>query len=75
MFDIHAKLFALGSDGASILLGCRGGVSTLMKERVPYLIANHCDGNRLALACGQAADEIAYLKAFLITIGFIKTPQ
>ena len=40
-----------------------------MKEFVPYLtlpylIANHCVAHRLALACGQAADEIAYLKKF-----------
>ena len=57
-FDIRTKLFALGSDGASVMLGCRGGVSTLMKERVPYPIANHCVAHRLALACEQAADEI-----------------
>ena len=48
-FDIRTKLFALGSDGASVMLGCRGGVSTLMKEHVPYLIANHCVSHRLAL--------------------------
>ena len=63
-FDIRTKLFALGSDGASVMLGSRGGVSTLMKEHVPYLVANHCVAHRLALACGQAADEIPYLKKF-----------
>ena len=61
-FDILTELFAIGNDGASVMLGCRGGVSALMKERVPYLIANHCVAHRLALACGQAADEITYLK-------------
>ena len=63
-FDIRTKLFALGSDGSSVMLGCRGGVSTLMKEHVPYLVANHCVAHRLALTCGQAADEIPYLKKF-----------
>ena len=63
-FDILTKLFALGSDGASVMLGCQGGVSALMKERVPYLIADHCIAHRLALACRQAADEITYLKTF-----------
>ena len=24
-FDIHRQLFTLGSDGASVMLGCRGG--------------------------------------------------
>ena len=62
--DIHRRLFALGSDGASIMLGCRGGVSTLLKEKVPYLIVNHCVAHRLALACGQAANEINYLQKF-----------
>ena len=60
--DIHTKLFALGIDGASVILGCWGGVSILMKERVPYLIANHCVAHRLALACGQAVDEITHHK-------------
>ena len=62
--DIHRRLFVLGSDGASVMLGCRGGVSTLLKEKVPYLIVNHCVAHRLALACGQAANEINYLKKF-----------
>lgn len=31
---------------------------------MPYLIANHCVAHRLALACGQAADEVNYLKKF-----------
>ena len=59
-FDIHTKLFALGSDAATAMLGCRGGVTTLMKEHniIPYLTANHYVGHRLALACGQTADEI-----------------
>lgn len=62
--DVRKQLFALGSDGASVMLGCKGGVSKLMKDCVPYLIANHCIAHRLALACGQAANEINYLKKF-----------
>lgn len=46
------------------MLGCRGGVSKLLKDSVPYLISNHCVAHRLALACGQAANEIPYLKKF-----------
>ena len=58
------KLCGLGSDGASVMLGVRRGVSTLLKEKVPTLVANHCIAHRLALACGQAANEVAYLKKF-----------
>ena len=72
-FDIHRKLFALGSDGGSVMLGCWGGVSTLMKDRVSYLIANHCVAHRLALACGQAADEVPYLKSILLYLKKFKS--
>lgn len=61
--DLH-KLCGLGSDGASVMLGVRGGVSTLLKQQTPFLVANHCIAHRLALACGQAANEIPYLKRF-----------
>ncbi len=46
------------------MLGVRGGVSTLLKQQTPFLVANHCIAHRLALACGQAANEIPYLKRF-----------
>ena len=58
------KLCGLGSDGASIMLDACGGVSTLLKQQTPFLVANHCIAHRLALACGQAANEIPYLKRF-----------
>ena len=44
------------------MLGVHGGMSTLLKQHVPFLVSNHCIAHRLALACGQAAKEIAYLK-------------
>ena len=56
--DYNTKLFALGSDGASVMLGRRGGVSKLLMDHVPYLISNHCIAHRLALACGQAANDV-----------------
>ena len=39
--DIKRKLCGLGSDGASVMLGMRGGVATLLKKEVPFMIANH----------------------------------
>ena len=44
------------------MLGNRGGVSKLLREKAPFLVANHCIAHRLALACGQAVKEILYLK-------------
>ena len=57
-------LCGLGSDGAAVMLGIRGGVSKLLKDQVPFLVANYCIAHRLALAAGQAANEITYLKRF-----------
>ena len=62
--DLH-KLCALGSDGAAVMLGVRGGVSKLLKDKVSYLVGNHCVAHRLALACSQAAKEILYFKDIL----------
>ena len=62
--DVLHRLCGLGSDGASVMLGRRGGVSRLLKDKIPFLVSNHCIAHRLALACGQAANEIPYLKKF-----------
>ena len=62
--DMHNHLCGLGSDGASVMLGVRGGVSKLLKDKVPFLAAHHCIAHRLALACGQSANEVSYLKRF-----------
>ena len=62
--DIVHHLCGLGSDGASVMLGRNNGVSKLLKDRVPFLVSNHCIAHRLALACGQAANEVSFLKQF-----------
>ena len=62
--DVH-KLCGLGSGRASIMFGVLcGGVSSLLKQETPFLVANYCIARRLVLACGQAANEIPYLKQF-----------
>ena len=42
------------------MLGTRGGVSRLLMDKIPFLFPTIA--HRLALACGQAANEIPYLK-------------
>lgn len=59
-------LCGLGSDGASVMLGSRGGVSKLLRDKIPFIVSNHCIAHHLGLACGQAANQIPYLKLFLI---------
>ena len=58
------KMCAVGSDGASVMLGRKNGVAALLKQSVPHLIANHCVAHRLALASSQAAGAISYVKKF-----------
>lgn len=62
--DIDHKLAAFGSDGAAVMIGSHGGVATLLKQKAPWIISNHCVAHRLALASAQAADEIPYVKKF-----------
>ena len=62
--DMSNRFCGLGSDGASVMLGNRGGVSKLLKDEVPFLVAHHCIAHRLALACGQSPNEIPYVKRF-----------
>ena len=45
-----AKLVALGSDGAAVMLGKNSGAITLLQTQQPSMIAVHCSGHRLELA-------------------------
>ena len=58
------RFLGLGSDGASVMVGRVGGVATLIRKKVPWLINNHCIAHRLALAEAQASDHMAYLNKF-----------
>lgn len=59
-----SKIIGFGSDGASVMVGCRSGVATQLKGHNPAMIALHCVAHRLALAASQAADSIPYIKNF-----------
>ena len=62
--DMLHYVCGLGSDGASVMLGSRGGVSKLLMDKTPFLVSNHYIAHQLALACGQVANQIRYLKKF-----------
>ena len=53
---------SFGSDGASVMTGCCGGVATLLRNENCKMIAFHCTCHRLALASGQAYNQVKYLK-------------
>ena len=44
------------------MVGCHAGVTTRLKEKIPFVLSIHCIAHRLALASGQAADAVSYVK-------------
>ena len=53
-----AKLVAMGSDGASVMLGKKSGVLALLKEQQPSLIGVHCSAHRLELSYKDAMRKV-----------------
>ena len=58
------KAYGMATDGASVMVGVRAGVTTLMKKKNPFMLSTHCIAHRLALASGQAADSVPYIKKY-----------
>ena len=58
------KVLGFGSDGASVMTGCRSGVAVRLRGHNHEMISLHCGAHRLALASSQAAHAIIYLKRF-----------
>ena len=65
------KLCGIATDGASAMVGCRTGVTTQLKQKNPYLLSVHCIAHRLALASGQAADSVPYVKQYQLYVNNI----
>ena len=61
---VLSKVFGLGSDGAAVMTGVKGGVSGLMKKENPMIVNVHCYAHRLALCTSQAATDIPALKGY-----------
>ena len=55
------KLLGFGSDGASALMGTENGVATQLQRENPRMVIGHGNAHNLALAAGQAADDVPYL--------------
>ena len=62
------KVMGFGSDGASVMVGRRAGVATLLKGKNPQIVAIHCVAHRLALAVAQAGDAVPYIKRFKVLL-------
>ena len=50
-----------GTDGASVNMGCRGGLDVLLKEDIPYLVQIHCVAHKLELGVLDACKGVQYI--------------
>lgn len=62
------KIRGIGTDGASVMMGCRNGVVAQLKRITPSAIGVHCAAHRLNLSSSQAGDSVPYVKKFNIVI-------
>eukprot|EP00959_Pyramimonas_sp_CCMP1952_P086414 1807373-Pyramimonas_sp.AAC.1 len=59
------KFAAMGSDGASVMMGKNSGVATLWVDFVqPFAVVMHCHAHRLNLGVGDATKNVPYVKEF-----------
>ena len=52
----------MGSDGAPVMLGNKGGVFALLKQEIPHLIKVYCIVHRLEMAVPEFKDAKDMLK-------------
>ena len=60
--DFTKTLVALGSDGASVMLGTERGVAALLRKDAPWLVAVHYYGHRLELAFKDVTKKVPLLE-------------
>ena len=62
------KLVSLGCDGASVMVGCKAGVSALLKQEQPCLVTVHCMAHRLELCLKDAAKKVSVYDKIINTL-------
>ena len=66
--DVHSldgsKIVGIGTDGATVMIGCRNGVVKRMQNVCKAAVGIHCAAHRLNLASTQAANSVPYVKKF-----------
>jgi hypothetical protein len=63
-----SKVFGLGTDGASAMVGKKTGLTGHFLELNPSMRNTHCSAHRVALVAEQAADRVDAVKTFRETI-------
>ena len=65
---VVSNMVGFGSDGASVMTGCRNGFASKIKRDVHHVFSIHCVAHWLALTYGDAADKVDYLVTFASTL-------
>ncbi|CAI7923120.1 unnamed protein product [Closterium sp. NIES-53] len=52
------RIAGISTDGANVMMGCKGGLTTRLRVRIPHLVSSHCIAHREALAAKTAAEKI-----------------
>jgi len=60
----YSALMGLGTDGASVMVGCHNGVGAKLKEKNEKLVQVHCIAYRLNQAASQASKNINYMQDY-----------
>ena len=68
IFNWKSKLVGLGTDGASVNVGCHGGLGAILKQEIPYLLQIHCIAHRLELAVLDTCKHVEFVGNFQETI-------
>ena len=58
------KMVGFGADGASVMMGHKGGVAALLKVDIPHLVEIHCVAHRLQLSVLDAIRDHSYISEF-----------
>ncbi|CAI7870373.1 unnamed protein product [Closterium sp. NIES-53] len=52
------RIAGISTDGANVMMGCKDGLTTCLRVRIPHLVSSHCIAHREALAAKTAASKI-----------------
>ena len=61
---LQNSLICCATDGASVMLGKKSGVATLLLEKFPNVVIWHCSNHRLELAVHDSVVEVAGVNNF-----------
>ena len=57
-------LVSVTCDGASVMLGCKGGVKRLLIDKIASIIVWHCANHRLELSVADTVKVISWINRF-----------